>query len=109
MSTSLRPYYARTSPRHNYLADIRASAFEHQRLTKALKADLHCAEPQGRTSAQTHQPGLHCAGRALRKVERDGKRAATLAVVQTLDIKDFEETQARCHPRASATLSAPSR
>jgi hypothetical protein len=67
MSTSLRPYYARTSPRHNYLADIRASAFEHQRLTKALKADLHCAEPQGRTSAQTHQPGLHCAGRALRE------------------------------------------
>ena len=43
------------------------------------------------------------------KVERDGKRAATLAVVQTLDTKDFEETQARCHPRASATLSAPSR
>ena len=107
MSTSLRPYCARTSLRHTYPAHVQASAVEHKRPDKALKAAALCialnrkAQPLPRLTLQD----ISALAEHSERADRDGKLAATLAVVETLDTKEAR----RCLPRASATLSAPSR
>jgi hypothetical protein len=129
MSTSLRPHRARTSLHHIYPAHVLASAKAHQQLEEDLKAEALCiainrkAQPLPRLTRQD----ISALAEYSERVDRDTKLAVTLAVVETLDTKElleerkrswhFRDSQLvddypakrRCHPRASATLSAPSR
>ena len=52
MSPSLRRNCARTSPRHTYPAQVQASAVEHKRLHKALKAEALCIALNRRTQPE---------------------------------------------------------
>ena len=98
------PNCARTSLRHIYPAHILASSTEHKRLDKALKAEALCiainrkAQPLPRLMRQD----IFALAEHSEQVDRDGKLAATLAVVETLDTKEAR----RCLPRAHAPLSA---
>ena len=91
MSPGLRPYCARTSLRHTSPAHVQASAVEHKRLDKALKAAALCialnrkAQPLPRLTLQD----ISALAEHSERADRDGKLATTLAVVDTLDTKEL--------------------
>ncbi len=88
---------AQEALRHIYPTHVQASATKHKRLDKALKAEALCiainrkAQPLPRLTRQD----ISALAEHSERADRDGKLAATLAVVETLDTKELLEERKR--------------